>query len=177
MNQEKFRGWFEEVKKGAKTLLVKDGEHAPIVLVIEGSGKLRAILMDFENDYEKHMAYEVFLPTVIQETDAMGFIAINESWYAIPKELEGMKEDEIDWSKVGRVSERPDRKEAVMISGFLKGGLKLSTMIPFHRKGKRIIIDEKDLHKDADKMTFGLYETAVEAIEKPKADDALAGYR
>ncbi len=176
MNSEKFRAWFEDVKKGAKTLLVKDKEHAPIVLIIEGSGKLRAILMDFENDYEKHMAYEAFLPAIIQKTEAMGFIAINESWYAMPKEFKGMKEDEIDWSKVGRVSERPDRKEAIMISGFLKGGLKLSAMIPFHRKGKRIIIEEDALH-ETDHMRFGLYKTAIEAIEKPKADDALVGYR
>ena len=185
MDEDKFRQWFEAVKKGAKVLLKKDGEHAPIVLVIEGNGKLRALLMDFENNFEKHMAYEIFLPTVIQETKATGFIAINESWYVAPKELKGKTMEDLDnikWGKdIPMPSQHPDRKEAVMISGFLKGGLKLSTMIPFHHKRKRIIIDKEDErlqgHADSGDMHFGLYETAIEAIEKPKADDTLVGYR
>jgi hypothetical protein len=119
----------------AKKMLLHDGYHINLVVLVLSSGKQEMIQTHFADQAEKFMFWKDIAKKV-QRKGAKEIICLGEAWvYSVE-----------DKFKYGDAQSIPDKKEALCITGMSQEGECISINVPFHLEGDKVVLSEESMH-------------------------------
>lgn len=135
---------FDVAKDISRKVFEKDGYHSPLFLLsIPSRGGLGLCPMSWQDNDEKR-AMLAELKSVFRKEGGDAYVGIVESWLAVCKPEEWEKDKTPP-------SERPDRKECLMIFGEDSSGARMLGQFPITRnKDNKPILGEFDSWDSAD---------------------------
>ena len=146
----KIKERMENIMSGATKNLKKDGNLIPIIFVFSKKNEHIAIpIMDLPEKTDKKNfviscigkkvgSMKVKIDMIFMISDA--YMATTKKDVDIKKELD----------KYGKVSNMPNRTEAITIIGWTASGEKAFMVQPYKRKDKKIILDKKNKKMEID---------------------------
>ena len=144
----------------AKTTLEERGIVSPM-FVLHGKEEVIPILAQLGDEESKEKVSKL-VRTMIKSHEIEFYTFISESWYYKANKLEGALPP----------SKHPDRKECLVISGFRKDGEQKMIMLPFERKEKKIIFEER-VETDNAESRFNFFEKNkfIEFVKKKAKEE------
>jgi len=121
----------KELKEIAKKVLIETGKHAPQLIMEDNNGETSLIVIPYENDFQKNIQFSLIKGKVMSG-DYASVVFIHEAWM--------VKRSFEDKPITKKPSECDDKIEAlILVHKDLHNELEQSFIMPFERKGKRII--------------------------------------
>lgn len=114
----------------AKTVLQRDGDHAPMAFLISES-KIQPHIIPMADKSEKFRVWK-WLAVQVEKHRASRVIVIAESWMAPADDVKSYQ----------TASESQERREVISVVGADMNGDEVSMMCPFERDGDKIILGE-----------------------------------
>ncbi|MFZ1321418.1 MAG: hypothetical protein WAT71_07665 [Ignavibacteria bacterium] len=115
----------------AKKILVKDGHHIQIVILILPDGNQIRMSLDLKDRSEKYMGFRQVAQEVVN-TGAIRLISISEAWMAKPDPTKPFQ----------TATDSPDRIEIIKLDAISFEGESFSITAPFIHEGNKIVIED-----------------------------------
>lgn len=145
---------FENV---TKQILESGQRLIPAIISLDRDGGHHLTFVDFETDAGKFAAYDTVCRRLWNQ-GMLGVITLNDTWvstraWPLPPGYTRPRDD-------------PDRSEAITIALKTREGEKEVWLVPYHREGKKIIWQTRQVFKEADVHL-------LEAFRPPTPDEEL----
>ena len=125
----------KELKEIAKKIMEVEGKHAPQIIMEDNNGETTLIVIPYENDFQKNIQFSLIKGKVMSG-DYKSATFIHEAWM--------VKRGAEDEPLTKKPSECDDKIEAlILVYKDLHNELEQSFIMPFERKGKRIIWEKE----------------------------------